>query len=192
VSTSEEAKPKQENSMSAMINKTSISHQGRRCCRRSSRNSARRTAGDRAGADPLAHADLCRRCAGRARHQALPSTAFNKIANGEMEIELFFADQIVPTGELFRAMQKGTIDAVHSDDDSMAVAHRGDRVRRLLPVRHALRSLDVPVLFNQYGLKEIWRKPIQHAGWREAFRPAPGPVQLQHQEGSLASPISTG
>jgi TRAP-type mannitol/chloroaromatic compound transport system substrate-binding protein len=28
--------------------------------------------------------------------------AFNKPANGEMEIELFFADQIVPTGELFR------------------------------------------------------------------------------------------
>jgi hypothetical protein len=37
-----------------------------------------------------------------------------------MEIELFFADQIVPTGELFRAMQAGTIDAVQSDDDSMA------------------------------------------------------------------------
>jgi TRAP-type mannitol/chloroaromatic compound transport system substrate-binding protein len=39
---------------------------------------------------------------------------------GEMEIELFFADQIVPTGELFQAMQRGTIDAVQSDDDSMA------------------------------------------------------------------------
>ena len=29
-----------------------------------------------------------------------------------MEIELFFSDQLVPTGELFRAMQRGTIDAV--------------------------------------------------------------------------------
>jgi hypothetical protein len=67
-----------------------------------------------------------------------PSTAFNKIANDEMEIELFYADQLVPTGELFRAMQRGTIDAVQSDDDSMAVADRGDRVRRLLPVRLAL------------------------------------------------------
>ncbi|MCK4708862.1 MAG: twin-arginine translocation signal domain-containing protein, partial [Gammaproteobacteria bacterium] len=46
--------------------------------------------------------------------------AFNKAANGEMEIELYFADQLVPTGELFRAMQKGTIDAVQSDDDSMS------------------------------------------------------------------------
>ena len=39
---------------------------------------------------------------------------FNKVAGDEMEIELFFADQLVPTGELFRAMQKGTIDAVQS------------------------------------------------------------------------------
>ena len=46
--------------------------------------------------------------------------AFNTIANGEMEIELYTADQLVPTSELFRAMQSGTIDAVQSDDDSMA------------------------------------------------------------------------
>ena len=55
-----------------------------------------------------------------AAHVIKPSIdAFNKIANGEMTIELFYADQLVPTGELFRAMQKGTIDAVQSDDDSM-------------------------------------------------------------------------
>jgi TRAP-type mannitol/chloroaromatic compound transport system substrate-binding protein len=29
--------------------------------------------------------------------------AFNKAANGEMHIELFNGDQLVPTGELFRA-----------------------------------------------------------------------------------------
>ncbi len=45
--------------------------------------------------------------------------SFNKIAAGQMEIELYFADQLVPTSELFRAMQSGTIDAVQSDDDSM-------------------------------------------------------------------------
>ena len=38
--------------------------------------------------------------------------AFNKAAYGEMEIELYYADQLVPTDELFRAMQAGTIDAV--------------------------------------------------------------------------------
>ena len=32
--------------------------------------------------------------------------AFNKAANGEMEIELFYADQLVPTNELFRAFKK--------------------------------------------------------------------------------------
>ena len=30
---------------------------------------------------------------------------FNKIAGDRMQIELFFADQLVPTGELFQAMQ---------------------------------------------------------------------------------------
>ena len=45
---------------------------------------------------------------------------FNKIAGDQMQIELFYADQLVPTGELFQALQKGTIDAVQSDDDSMA------------------------------------------------------------------------
>ena len=37
-----------------------------------------------------------------------------------MVIELYTADQLVPTGELFRAMQQGTIDAVQSDEDSMS------------------------------------------------------------------------
>ena len=45
---------------------------------------------------------------------------FNKIAGDRMQIELYSADQLVPTGELFRALQRGTIDAVQSDDDSMA------------------------------------------------------------------------
>ncbi len=55
-----------------------------------------------------------------AEHVIKPSIdAFNQAANGEMEIELYFADQLVPTGELFRAMQQGTIDAVQSDDDSI-------------------------------------------------------------------------
>ena len=54
----------------------------------------------------------CRTC-----YQACRDS-FNKIARDEMEIELFFADQLVPTG-VIRAMQR-TIDAVQSDDDPMA------------------------------------------------------------------------
>ena len=37
--------------------------------------------------------------------------AFNAAANGEMEIELYYADQLVPTADLFRALQNGTLDA---------------------------------------------------------------------------------
>ncbi len=83
--------------------------------------------------------------------------AFNKAANGEMEIELFYADQLVPTGELFRAMQRGTIDAVHSDDDSMAAPVDISVFGGYFPLatKHAL---DVPALFHQYGLNEIWKE----------------------------------
>ena len=53
-------------------------------------------------------------------HVAKPAIeTFNRLAQGQMEIELYYADQLVPTAELFRAMQSGTIDAVQSDDDSM-------------------------------------------------------------------------
>jgi TRAP-type mannitol/chloroaromatic compound transport system substrate-binding protein len=77
-----------------------------------------------------------------AEHVIKPSIeAFNKAANGEMVIDLYFSDQLVPTGELFRALQKGTIDAVKSDD---AFATRY--------------SLDVPTLFHQYGLNDIWKE----------------------------------
>lgn len=83
--------------------------------------------------------------------------AFNKIANGEMEIELFFADQLVPTGELFRAMQRGTIDAVQSDDDSIAAPVDVSVFGGYFPFATRY-SLDVPVLFDRYGLKEIWEE----------------------------------
>jgi len=89
--------------------------------------------------------------------------AINKAAKGELEIELFYADQIVPTGELFRSLQKGTIDAVHSDDDSMAAPVDVSVFGGYFPMatRHAL---DVPVLFNQYGLADIWRDAYKKAG----------------------------
>lgn len=83
--------------------------------------------------------------------------AFNKAANGEMEIKLFYADQLVPTGELFRAMQRGTIDAVQSDDDSIAAPVDIAVFGGYFPfaTRH---SLDVPVLFHEWGLNEIWKE----------------------------------
>jgi len=66
-----------------------------------------------------------------AEHVIKPAIdSFNKIAGDRMEIELFFADQLVPTGELFQALQR----------------------------------VDVPVLFNQYGLNEIWDEEYSKVG----------------------------
>ena len=93
-----------------------------------------------------------------AEHVIKPAIdAFNKAANGEMVIELYTADQLVPTGELFRAMQNGTIDAVQSDDDSIAAPVDVSVFGGYFPFASRY-SLDVPVLFNQYGLNEIWEE----------------------------------
>ena len=96
--------------------------------------------------------------------------AFNKVANGEMEIELYFADQLVPTGELFRAMQNGTIDAVQSDDDSISAPVDISVFGGYFPFATRY-SLDVPVLFNEYGLKEIWEEAygeVENVKWLSA------------------------
>ncbi|SDQ23736.1 TRAP transporter substrate-binding protein [Pseudovibrio sp. Tun.PSC04-5.I4] len=93
-----------------------------------------------------------------AQHVIKPSIdAFNKAANGEMEIQLYYADQLVPTGELFRAMQRGTIDAVQSDDDSIAAPVDVSVFGGYFPFASRY-SLDVPALFNHWGLKEIWEE----------------------------------
>ncbi len=106
-----------------------------------------------------------------AEHVIKPSIdAFNKVANGEMVIELFTADQLVPTGELFRAMQRGTIDAVQSDDDSIAAPVDISVFGGYFPFATRY-SLDVPVLFNQYGLREIWEEAygeIENVTWLSA------------------------
>ncbi len=89
--------------------------------------------------------------------------SFNKVAGGEMQIELYYGDQLVPTGELFRAMQKSTIDAVQSDDDSMASPTEVTVFGGYFPFGSRY-SLDVPVLFNQYGLNEIWDAEYSKVG----------------------------
>ena len=84
-----------------------------------------------------------------AEHVVKPAIdTFNKIAGDRMQIELYFADQLVPTGELFQAMQRGTIDAVQSDDDSMASPTEVTVFGGYFPFGSRY-SLDVPVLFNR-------------------------------------------
>jgi TRAP-type mannitol/chloroaromatic compound transport system substrate-binding protein len=99
-----------------------------------------------------------------AEHVVKPAVeAFNQVADGQMEIELYTSDQLVPTGELFRAMQTGTIDAVQSDDDSMASPTEVTVFGGYFPFACRY-SLDVPVLFHQWGLNEIWDAEYSKVG----------------------------
>ena len=106
-----------------------------------------------------------------AAHVIKPSIdAFNQVANGQMEIELYYADQLVPTGELFRALQRGTIDAVQSDDDSIAAPVDISVFGGYFPFACRY-SLDVPVLFHQWGLNDIWAEAygeIEGVEWLSA------------------------
>jgi TRAP-type mannitol/chloroaromatic compound transport system substrate-binding protein len=96
--------------------------------------------------------------------------AFNAAANGEMEIELYYADQLVPTAELFRALQNGTIDAVQSDEATMASPVDISVFGGYFPFATRY-SLDVPALFNYYGLNEIWSEAyseVDNVTWLSA------------------------
>ncbi|MCA2012777.1 TRAP transporter substrate-binding protein [Pararhodobacter sp. CCB-MM2] len=88
---------------------------------------------------------------------------FNAIAGDEMQIDLYYADQLVPTGELFQALQRGTIDCVQSDDDSMASPTEVTVFGGYFPLASRY-SLDVPALFNNWGLKEIWEREYAAVG----------------------------
>ena len=121
-------------------------------------------------------------------HVTKPAVDYiNNASNGELEIELFYADQIVPTGELFRALQSGTIDMVHSDDDSMAAPTDVTVFGGYFPLatKHAL---DVPVLFNQYGLADIWRDAYKEVGvtWLSAAGQDPCNFNTKKKITSLA------
>ena len=83
--------------------------------------------------------------------------AFNKAAKGEMVIELYTADQLVPHAELFRAVQRGTIDAAQSDDDSIASPADVATFAAYFPFASRY-ALDVPTLWHEYGLNEIWKE----------------------------------
>ena len=80
--------------------------------------------------------------------------AFNKAANGEMVIELYTSDQLVPTSELFRAVQNGTIDAAQCDEDSMASPADVAIFGAYFPFATRY-SLDVPALFEHLSLIHI-------------------------------------
>jgi TRAP-type mannitol/chloroaromatic compound transport system substrate-binding protein len=82
---------------------------------------------------------------------------FNIAANNEMKIDVYTADELVPQGELFQAVQKGTVDAAVSDDDSMASPVDVAVFAAYFPLATRF-GIDVDVLFNHYGLNEIWKE----------------------------------
>ncbi|HET7408711.1 MAG TPA: TRAP transporter substrate-binding protein [Paracoccaceae bacterium] len=117
-----------------------------------------------------------------AEHVCKPAIdAFNEIAQGQMEIELFYADQLVPTGELFRAMQAGTIDAVQSDDDSMASPTEVTTFGGYFPFASRY-SLDVPALFHRWGLNEIWDEEYTKVGVKHISAGAWDPCHFATKE----------
>ena len=117
-----------------------------------------------------------------AEHVIKPAIdSFNKVAGEDMQIELFYADQLVPTGELFRAMQRGTIDAVQSDDDSMASPTEVTVFGGYFPFASRY-SLDVPVLFNQFGLNEIWDAEYSKVGVKHLSAGAWDPCHFNTKE----------
>ena len=131
-----------------------------------------------------------------AEHVIKPAIdSFNRIAGDEMQIELFFADQLVPTSELFRSMQRGTIDAVQSDDDSMQSPTDVTVFGGYFPLASRY-SLDVPVLFNQDGLAEIWDeeyskvgvKHISAGAWDPCHFATKEPIRSLADKASASSP----
>jgi TRAP-type mannitol/chloroaromatic compound transport system substrate-binding protein len=103
-----------------------------------------------------------------AEHVIKPSIdAFNKAANGAMVIELYTSDQLVPTAELFRAVQAGTIDAIQTDDDSVGAPVDIAVFSAYFPLGTRY-SLDVPALWHHYGIKDIWAeayKDVENVAW---------------------------
>lgn len=92
------------------------------------------------------------------QHVIKPSIdAFNLAANGEMVIELYYADQLVPQGELIKALQRGVLDAVQTDEDSAQSPVDVSVFGAYFPFATEY-SLDVATLFHWYGLDKIWRE----------------------------------
>src|SRR3546814_6691107 len=90
-----------------------------------------------------------------------------------MEIELYYADQLVPTSELFRALQSGTIDAVQSDDATMASPVDISVFGGYFPFSTRY-SLDLPVLFQRSASTRSGRRPMTRSRASSGSAPAPG------------------
>lgn len=98
---------------------------------------------------------------------------FNTAANGEMVIEVYTADQLVPQGELFRAVQSGTVDLAVSDDSSMGSPADIAELSAYFPFATRY-GIDINALWEHHGLNEIWKEAydeiegvtwLSHGSW---------------------------
>ena len=108
----------------------------------------------------------CQSYAGSALNEHVAKNAileFNKAANGEMVIDIYSADELVPQAELFRALKDGTVDMVVSDDDSMASPVDVAVFAAYFPLAARV-GLDVNVLWKWYGLDQIWKEAYDEVG----------------------------
>ncbi|MCY4524712.1 MAG: hypothetical protein OXB84_08240 [Halobacteriovoraceae bacterium] len=94
--------------------------------------------------------------------------AFNKAADGRMEIKLYYADQLVPSKDILYALKNGDLDSVQIDDTALGKDIDISVFSGYFPLACQY-SLDVPVLFNDWGLDAIWQ---------DAYRNLPGVTWL--------------
>ena len=88
---------------------------------------------------------------------------FNKAAKGEMEIELYYADQIVPTGELFRALQAAR--STRCIPTTIRWPRRSrSRCSAATSRSPPSTSSTCRCCSSQYGLADIWRDAYAKAG----------------------------
>ncbi len=139
-------------------------------CRRSGGEAAEGE-GEGEGAPPIRWKLQTYAGAPLAEHVVRPMVdSFNAIANGQMVIELYTADELVPTAELLPALQDGTLDAVQADDDSMQSSADVSMFGGYFPFATRY-SLDVPVLFHEHGLAQIWEESyslVENVTWLSA------------------------
>ena len=77
-----------------------------------------------------------------------------------MEIEIYLADELVPTSELMPALQRQTLDLTCSTDEFMAAPIDVAPISGCMPFA-AEEGLEVDVLRNIKGLNEIWREAYE-------------------------------
>lgn len=91
-----------------------------------------------------------------AKHVIQPSIdAFNRIAGDQMQILLYFEDELFQGKDIAPALKEGELNAVQIDDNAIAPELDISIFSGYFPFICRY-SLDIPVLFNRWGLKEIW------------------------------------